>query len=305
MIIRGAASKVAATLLVLAGVGVAVAVVWPGGDGGSAATTELALRQATGAVSMTNSRSGHAVVSADDLVPGESVSGSVVIGNTGDVPMRLRVSGKTAGQGPLADALRLSVRSGPTTVYSGSMVGLDSAAGVIQPDSRRRYEFEVSLPATAGDSLQGASTTLDVHWHGKGAAPPPACRIRALRSRFFIFRRGHRIRMVIRYRSSRAARVGLVFFERLPGDRRGRRVGGLATRIGPSVEDWRINRFVRLRSLSVLDRLRSSRRGFVVQVRVMGAPGYCARRMNLVLTQLRRVDRQLVWFQRGSFRRIR
>lgn len=298
------ATRLAATLLVLAGVGIALATAWPGNEGERTDPEVLVAKRATGAISMTNSRAGHAVLAADDLVPGGSVDGSVVIGNRGNIPMRLHVRGDAAADAALSEALQLSVYTGSTKVYAGSLSGLDSAAGVIQPDSQRRYRFEVKLPDSAGNSLQGSSTMLDITWRGKNAAPPPACRIRALRSRFFIFKRRHRIRMVVRYRSSRAARVSLIFFERLPGDRRGRQVGGFATRIRPAVEHWRIDRFARRRSLHVLDRLRSSRRGFIVQVRVKGAPDYCARRMNLVLTQLRRVDRQFVWFQRGSFRRM-
>ncbi|MBN8867032.1 MAG: hypothetical protein J0H98_05725 [Solirubrobacterales bacterium] len=305
MIGRDTLVRIGTTLLVIAAVALALAIAWSGSDPG-AGGDPVSVERASGAVSMSNSRSGQSVLSAEGLVPGQTVSGSVVIGNTGDIPMKLLLNGDVTAPGALADALRLRVtRNGSGSLYEGSFTGLDSAMGVLQPDERRRYVFDVTLPSGAGDELQGSATSIDLAWHGKGSAPPPACRIRALRSRFFVFKRRHRIRMVVRYRANAAARVSLVFFERLPHDRKGSQVGSFSTRVEPAADEWRINRLARRRSEAALERLRGSRRGFIVQVRVEDAPSYCARRMNLILTQLRRVDRQFVWFQRGSFRRIR
>lgn len=301
---RSRSSKVAASFVLVALGAALVTLAWSGtGPDEQPEGLDVA---SSGSVSITNSKDGKAVLSAGNLAPGEETAGTVSIGNAGDVPMRVRVSGKIVEPGGLDSDLRLRLFGpGGQRLYGGPPGDLRRWLGVLQPDQRRRYRLAAVLPVGSGNDLQGQSTSVDLVWQGKPAAPPEECKVRALRSRFFIFKRRHRVRMVVRYRSLAPAAVSLVFYERLRGDRRGPRVGGFRTRMGASEDHWTLNRIARRRSTPVLDGLRRSRRGFIVKVLVHGAPGYCARRMNLVLTELRRVDRQFVWFQRGSFRRIR
>ena len=293
-------------LATIAGLAVVVAIAWAGDRRDSGAAPDaVSVRQVDGAIGMSNSRSGSALLTASDMVPGETVAGSVLMGNSGDIPMKLHLEGEIAEPGELADALRLKVTRGDSAaLYRGPLSGLDSAMGVIQPDDESRYRLQVTLPESVGNALQGRSTSVDLLWKGEGAAPPPACRITAMRARFFVFRSRHRMRMVLRYRATKAATVRLRFYERMPFDRRGEFVGAVTTRVDPAEGEWRLDRFARRRAETELDDLRDEGRGFIVRLYVAGAPDYCARRMNLLLTDLRRVDRQYVWFQRGTFRRI-
>ncbi len=177
--------------------------------------------------------------------------------------------------------------------------------GTFQPEEGRTYEFTAKLPRSAGNELQGQTTRVDLTWTAKADAPPQECRLRAARARFFIFRSRPVIRLVTKYRAERAGELRVVFHERLRGDRLGRRLGQMNTEFRRSMDEWGMDRQRRRRSESMVSRLRASRNGVIARLHVADAPGYCASRLNLVLSDLRRVDRQFVWFQRGSFRTIR
>ncbi len=299
-----------ASLLLAGGAVIAATLVWASADGqvggGSADRgVRMAMSSSDGAIEIANSKAGHAILTATDLVPGEAAEGDVVIGNPNDVPIALRLRGEAIVPGPMADALELTVAGAGDRLYRGPLAGLgEIGAGTLQPDEARTFRFVAGLPAAAGNALQGASTGIDLIWHATGDAPPPECKLRAVRSRLFIYRGRPAIRLVARYRANAPGRVTLDFYERDRRGRRGAKVGRLTTRFGRSVDRWRMKRVRRHRSERQVSRFRRSRSGFVVRLRVAGAPGHCARRMNLELSQLRRVDRQFVWFQRGSFRRM-
>lgn len=259
-----------------------------------------------GAITIGNSRRGRAVFVADNLLPGQSRQGSVTITNPNLQPLNLSLFPRLTSGRPLAEATQLKlVRPGRGRLYSGPLAAMPKLAlGQLAPGEKREYRFEATLPDNAANALQGRRGSLDLVWSANAAGPPPKCRLRAMRARFFVFRRRNRIRLVSRYRAAVPGRVRVVFFKRLRGGGVGPRVGALDAHFGRRPYRWGMVREARPRSPVEMRRFRRSRWGYVAQLRVAGAPGYCRQYLNLDLVQLKRFFRQYVWFQRGSFRTL-
>ena len=88
------------------------------------------LMGASGAVSLSNSREGAAILNGAGLRPGARSSGSVTIGNPGSSETRLALDvtseGETAGTGGarIWDTLRISISDGSRVVYEGRVADL-------------------------------------------------------------------------------------------------------------------------------------------------------------------------------------
>lgn len=118
---------------------------------------------ASGALAVTNSHAGAAVLGATGLRPGATTSGTVQIGNGGEQPGRFTLAGAVAdtpgaGGGRLSERLRLVVQdvTSPVrrvTVYTGTPAGLDSVAlGTLAAGERRDYRLTATfVPGGAGD----------------------------------------------------------------------------------------------------------------------------------------------------------
>jgi hypothetical protein len=130
---------------------------------------------AAGSLSITNSRAGLAVVTAANLRPGRSATGTVTLTNPG-LASQWTLTGSALTNTPaspaLSSALQLTVAqttpAGPT-VYSGTFGGFASAGalslGTFAAGAARTYTFTVSWPATPVDpTLQGASTSVTASW---------------------------------------------------------------------------------------------------------------------------------------------
>jgi hypothetical protein len=186
------ATLVVTLALALGAIGLAVAA--PGG-GRDRASAEL--RSAAGSVLIANSHAGTAVLDARGLRPGRSESGTVTIGNQGDVGGRFAVAPigvhDTAGAhgGLLSDRLQLLLvdETDPqdaVTVYAGTPAGLGEVdLGHFDAREERDYRLTVTLPNggvpgsdTSGDNrFQGAALSLGLQWRAApvaAATPPPA-----------------------------------------------------------------------------------------------------------------------------------
>jgi hypothetical protein len=145
---------------------------------------------ASGSLSIFNSRSGGAILSATGLAPGDSTSGDVTIQNNGALGGGFSLAGtgitESPGQGGglLSQRLQLVVvdLTQPTTVYSGPFAGLGSRdLGALGPGEARTYRFTATLPdggvpasALGGDNAyQGASVSGTYVWTGTEFAAPP------------------------------------------------------------------------------------------------------------------------------------
>ncbi len=128
----------------------------------------------SGSMSQVNSADNAAIMSASDLVPGQSVEGSATIRNEGDASgtFTMRVTDLVDTPGPaggrLSDALRVRVvqrgSSGP--VYDGPMRGLQAALGTWAPEEERTYDVTVSLPDhdTGDDAYQLSEVIATFEW---------------------------------------------------------------------------------------------------------------------------------------------
>lgn len=263
-----------------------------------------AIVAAAGEIRIGNSRAGKAILEAHNLLPGESRRGEVTISNPNLQPLTMSLEPRLAGDPELAAGLNLRViRPGVGSLYGGSIAEMPHLPlGELAPGERRRYLFELELPQGSGNRLQSRRGRLDLAWTARAAGPPPKCRLRDMRARFFVFRGRNRIRLVSRYRAAVPARVHIDFYERRPNGDFGRKVGTLSTRFGSHPHRWKRNRVARRRSPIEMRRFRRIRGGYVAQLRVSGAPGYCRQYLNLDLVELKRFYGQYVWFQRGSFR---
>jgi spore coat-associated protein N len=137
------------------------------------------LQLVDGSLSLKNSLDGQAVFSADDMAPGESAAGTVNVSNAGSMAGDLTLAGgeplDTPGEGGglLSERLGLVVRdvTSGVTVYSGPLLGLGALRlGRLGPGAARAYSFTASLPADAGDSVEGASTVIAYRWTVEAAA---------------------------------------------------------------------------------------------------------------------------------------
>lgn len=157
----------------------------------SAPQHKLQLTSASGAVSISNSQEGQAILQAQPMLPGQTSTGTVRLANTGDGPESLVLDAGTPvdrpgpGGGHLSVRLRLrvdDVTSGSAqTVYDGALTGLHLAdLGTWQKDESRTYRFVVSFPDGgangADNAYQGSSASIAFTWTAGAAGPsaPPA-----------------------------------------------------------------------------------------------------------------------------------
>ena len=170
--------------MAFAAIGLAVAA--PGGIiGGDRELASARIQSASGAVHITNSRTGQAVFSAAAMRPGEGVSGALTIGNDGDRPGRFAVrpidlQDVAPNGGKLSERVELvlfdvtNVQS-PKTIYAGVPAEFDQVSlGVIAPGAERDYLFAATLPDGGDDNLyQGASLSLGFEWSATTVSGDP------------------------------------------------------------------------------------------------------------------------------------
>jgi hypothetical protein len=138
------------TVALLASASVAVAE-----RGNSSRAPIVTAMEASGSLSIVNSRGEGAILWAAGLAPGGSTSGEVTIQNSGTVSGGLSLAGTDVvdepglGGGLLSQRLQLVVvdLTTPRTVYAGALNGLASRdLGTIGPGQARTYRFTATLP---------------------------------------------------------------------------------------------------------------------------------------------------------------
>jgi hypothetical protein len=175
---RAVATLIISLVMALGAIGLAVAA--PGGH--RLASAEI--QDAGGAILISNSRAGQAVFSALDMRPGEGVSGTLQIGNDGDVAGNFAVRPSTVLDTPGPNGGLLSERielvlfdvtdvAHPVTVYAGHPADFDQVGlGELDAGEHRNYLFAATLPdGGAGDNAyQGSGLSLGFEWRA-GATP--------------------------------------------------------------------------------------------------------------------------------------
>jgi spore coat-associated protein N len=137
-----------------------------------------------GSLSHSNSAANQAILSADNMIPGDVVQGTVTISNTGESAgaFRLESSAPSDTPGPyggnLSTILQLQVIQDPgtadTQIYSGGLDDLTTPIdlGTWAGGTQHMFKFVVTFPEggtpsgpTTGDNaFQGSSTTVTYTW---------------------------------------------------------------------------------------------------------------------------------------------
>jgi hypothetical protein len=136
------------------------------------------IRNASGEIELVNSKNGAAVFQTSKLAPGQSVTGTVQLANSGtsagDLDLRQTdlVDNPGAGPGSLSGVLQLSITdvtnpASPVSVFSGPPAALASQRplGTMAPGQTRTYSFSATLPSEgAVNSLAGAGVGMRYVW---------------------------------------------------------------------------------------------------------------------------------------------
>ena len=135
-----------------------------------------------GTISQSNSKAGAAILTASNIVPGNTATGSVTIKNTGSANGTFTLSPATPVDTPaspgLSKKLTLTIvdQGDPTcvtscpanvTLYTGTIFAEPStiALGQFVPNAQHSYKFTMTFPdggtGGADNAYQGASTSVD------------------------------------------------------------------------------------------------------------------------------------------------
>lgn len=124
----------------------------------------------SGTLTHTNSKDKAAVLTAENLKPGKSESGTVTLTNTGTLPATFTLVGKDAQSTFPQNTLKLKVvnQAGNQTVYEGDFKGFKDAGpkqlGEFAAGHSATYVFTVSLDQNAGNDAQGKTANAAITW---------------------------------------------------------------------------------------------------------------------------------------------
>jgi hypothetical protein len=139
-----------------------------------------------GPLALSNDKEGSAVLSLGGMRPGDSVTDTVTLGNTGTVPGDLSLATSDlvdtpgAGGGALSGKLGLRIRDvtapgSPVTVYDNTIDAFTPVAlGTLAAGSSRVYEFRVAFPDAgpgAENAYQGSSMSVRLDWSAVNNGP--------------------------------------------------------------------------------------------------------------------------------------
>jgi spore coat-associated protein N len=144
----------------------------------------------TGTLSMSNSADNTAVLTASNLRPGDSSSGTVDIANTGSLsgaftltrsgltdtdtanPLSAKLNVVVDDCGAFSGAVAPSCTDGDEVIkYSGTLSDMSTAGhgvaalGNFASNDTHRYRFRVTLDTTAGNAYQGDGSTAAFTWN--------------------------------------------------------------------------------------------------------------------------------------------
>ncbi|QCX28495.1 TasA family protein [Nocardioides jishulii] len=123
----------------------------------------------SGTLSQSNSKDGQAVFNLTDMKPGDTVTGSLTITNTGSLPAAFSLTEVTSSNSFDKDKLTLTIKTATgTPVFSGNFGDLEdgkkSALGTFAPAAATTYTFTVGLEASADNTQQGKTASAVYSW---------------------------------------------------------------------------------------------------------------------------------------------
>jgi hypothetical protein len=172
------------TLGVLAAVLAALGVAIGSGAAFTAQTANPSNTFSAGTLSMSNSKDNAAILTASNLKPGDSTSGTVDIQNTGSVSGTFSLTrsalSDSDGTNPMSAKLNVVVKdcgdfsagtpscdAGDPQIYNGTLQAMTGsyALGSFASGVKHRYEFAVTFDSSADNSYQGDSSTATFQWN--------------------------------------------------------------------------------------------------------------------------------------------
>ena len=138
---------------------------------------------AAGTLSILNSKEGLAVLTASNMKPGDSQTGTVDVQNTGSLSgaFALSRSGIVDSDAtyPMSAKLDLVVKdcgdfssgtptcdAGDPVKYTGTIAAMGSTAlGTFAASEKHRYEFAVTFNSSADNNYQGDSSSVQFDWN--------------------------------------------------------------------------------------------------------------------------------------------
>ena len=123
----------------------------------------------SGIMEQDNSADGQAILTVEDLLPGESGDGTVSITNVGDADGDFTLSASNLVDTPadpaFSQVVSLVITDGTDEVYSGQLGAItDVDLGTWAADETHTYTFTVTFDPAVGNEYQDAQTTLDFTW---------------------------------------------------------------------------------------------------------------------------------------------
>lgn len=126
-----------------------------------------------GSMSQVSTADDEAILTGQNLVPGQSVQGTASITNAGDASGDFTLSGEDLADvpgpngGKLSSVLTVRIVESPggVVVYSGGLAAFDSVSlGTWAPNEKRGYDVTVTLPDSAGNEFQGSEASVTFAW---------------------------------------------------------------------------------------------------------------------------------------------
>src|SRR5215217_8347245 len=139
---------------------------------------------AAGTLSILNSKEGLAVLTASDMKPGDSATGTVDVQNSGSLSGAFALSRSSISDSdatfPMSTKLDLVVKdcgdfssgtptcdAGDPVKYTGTIaaMGSDVALGTYAGGEKHRYQFGVTVNSSADNAYQGDDSVVPFSWN--------------------------------------------------------------------------------------------------------------------------------------------
>jgi spore coat-associated protein N len=163
-------------LVPLAGLLVAAAITAGSGADFISNSVNNANAYSTGTLTQTNSKANSAIFSLDNLKPGDTVNGKVVITNSGSLASSFKLTEDAVNGFATKSNLSLTITQAgsATPVWTGTFAALTAAGpldlGTFAAGEAREYTFSVTLAQSAGNAEQGKTATASYTWNATQTA---------------------------------------------------------------------------------------------------------------------------------------
>jgi spore coat-associated protein N len=146
------------------------------GSGANFNSTSANVGNVVSAGILKHTNSGGTILNVGAIKPGETKSGTVTLTNTGNIDgaLSLKASSVTpvtpAGQQPLAPRLTFEVKSGSTSLWTGTLAQLQSGVslGTLAVGPAKTFTVQVTMadggPNGADNQYQGSGVSATFDW---------------------------------------------------------------------------------------------------------------------------------------------